>query len=721
MADYRDAPFRAVNLGLNLRDSSDKLGEGQWRRLNNVASPLEGTISTRDGRALEVATGGGALNTIKRIGDASLLIGADTSIYVNSLAVASGFSGNPLAPAPFRPSLSPAVWTYLGDSVRTGKIKEDGTFFAWGITRPAVPASILAPLAPGLLDSSVAGAIVYDWRYTYYSTATGAESNPSDVVSGISVVLKSGQVGVVASTDPQVNQIRIYRRGGTIIDKWRLSVTAANATAVVTDNNADSTIALNEALSLDNDVPFTSVSTSGVTIYGVPLPYIAGPFQGKYILACGDPNRPGYLYWTNAGGADGAAAANNVQVTSTREPLINVFLYGAQPFVWTRDNLYKIDFGVGTTTFQGRLTACGKGLATPWAFDVGPLVYFLSQDGIYQTNGDAAAESLTEETIRPIFQGETVDNFAPVDYAQGSKLRLAYSGLELHFFYQDTNGASQHLVYHTLYKRWHSTSSTDHTVRMGYHDENQASTRLLLGASNGSVYLSSPAYTTDNGAAITANARTGSGNMGIAQVLKEFGNVIIDADPGGGAITITPYLNSEATSLSAQTITNSTRAQFPLSLSDTYAYSLALDFAWQGAKTLYGGTILWRQDEEVLAHWECPETDHGLSGWQHARDAYICLRSTGDLTLTQTVDGTSFAYTLLSTNNQKRKVYVRLAATKGKVYQYAIDAAPGVAFRLYGDECEVRVKPWNTALSYKPVASPFVKLGGPMGTMGLTV
>lgn len=727
MSDYRNSSLRLTDRGLNLRDELDKLQEGQWRVLHNTHSKNEAALTTRDGRGVFVTTASaGSVHSLKRVGDSALLIGAGTSLLVNSASLASSgaYSGNPLSLVPFRPSLSPSVWTYVGDSLQMRKVKEDLTDRKWGITSPPDPA-IFAVGAAGNLNSSVAGAIVYDWRYTYYSTATGAESNPSPTADGIAVVAQQALIQVVASSDPQVDQIRLYRRGGTQATTWRLSVTGSNTTSGISDNNADSSIALAEAISLTNDVPFTTVSASGAAAVEVPLPYVAGPFLGKYLIACGDPNRPGYVYWTNSGNPDGASPVNNLQVTSAREPLIGTFQYGSQPYLWSRDNLWKLDFGSGSTvTFVPRLTACGKGLASPWAYCIGPLIYFLSTDGIYETNGDGEAVSLTEESLRPIFNGVTVGEYLPVDYTQTSALRLSYTGLELRFFYKDTAGTARELIYHTLYKRWRSASSTEHTATLAYEDENQSSLRVLLGATNGAVYKSGPEYTDDNGVAISAHARTGSSDFGIPQTFKEFGNIIVDAVPTRGGtvpaaeqgIVLTPYINAEATTLAPSSITGTGRQNTPISLLDTYAYSLALDFTWVGyGHFLYGATLLWRADEEALFHWECPDTDHGASGWQHARDAYICLRSSATVTLTLLIDGVAYTFTPPESNTSgaKRKVYYRLQPTKGKVYRYMLDS--GSTFRLYGSECEVRVKPWNTSLSYKPVATPFEKMGAPPG------
>ena len=201
--------------------------------------------------------------------------------------------------------------------------------------------------------------------------------------------------------------------------------------------------------------------------------------------------------------------------------------------------------------------------------------------------------------------------------------------------------------------------------------------------------------------------------MGMPHTLKEYGNLILDVDPKGNTITVTPYINAEQTALAAQTVTGTGRQKFSLSLSDTFSYSIAIDLAWSGSTSpiIYQMDLLWRPDEEVVQHWEFPETTHGLVGWQHLRDGYLTVRSGATLTFTITVDGTALTPVFINSSNTsgaKRKVYFQMPPHKGKVFKYEINSSAG--FRLYGDECEVRAKPWITSLGYSLV-TPFAQAG----------
>jgi hypothetical protein len=109
-------------------------------------------------------------------------------------------------------------------------------------------------------------------------------------------------------------------------------------------------------------------------------------------------------------------------------------------------------------------------------------------------------------------------------------------------------------------------------------------------------------------------------------------------------------------------------------------------------------------DEEAIVHWEFPETSHGFSGWQQVRDLYIAGRFTIDADLIVSIDGTEYSYTIPSTGGARLKQHIWLQPKKGKMFRYITNSS--VPFRIYGEDCEVRVKPWNTALGYQLI-SPF--------------
>ena len=210
--------------------------------------------------------------------------------------------------------------------------------------------------------------------------------------------------------------------------------------------------------------------------------------------------------------------------------------------------------------------------------------------------------------------------------------------------------------------------------------------------------------------------RTGADDQGAPLNRKQYGNVIVDLDPGGATVaapvTITPYIDGEAQAEAAIQVTGVGRQQVPLDLSDFFAFNVEYQVEWQ--RTDVGGgvvtnPVLYQYDtlhfiEPVgVQHWEAQPTSFAFPGFMHVRDAYIAIRSNASATLTLTMDtgiGTPIiqTYTLPSTGGLREKLYIQFAANKALTYKLAVDSEQ--EFRLYQSDLEVRVKPWLGVLGY---------------------
>ena len=711
MADYDKITFRFPDVGLNLVDDPDVLQEGEWRILRNLKPTSEGSAHTRPGRKLLFDTGtGGQVTFIQRLNPTTLVVAAGTEIYRQGLSNSVGWSGNTVTGVMIQPHIGDEQWLYLSDGVRLRKLGPAGEDYQWGIDGPvsACTAETVTTYG-GNLNSSAAGAIVYDWRYAYYSTKTGAESAASPTMAnGIGIVNTGAVVRVVPSTDPQVDAIKLYRRGGTLPQDWLLTVITNNSEEFIYDRNADSAIVIPPADGILLELaekPFRSQDSGGNALYGVPLPYIFGPFLGQYILAMGDPNRPGYVYWTSANQPDSIDfLLNNLQVSPPNQPLVTGFIYNGTPFVASKDDFFALDYGGSEATFTSRKTPVGRGISAPFAYTIGPAIFFLSGDAIYATEGQTPARNLTDKNLRPLFRGISVEGLAPIDWTRVDEARLAWAAPELHFIYRATDDTLVHLVHDFIYGRWRQEATGGFTEAYIVRNENQARTEVLTGSTVGKVYSIDLSTTTDDGVAISWQARTGAQDMKLPQSYKEMGNVVLDANPEGTSITVTPIYDYGVSNGTAQSFTGSARAKFPLSLSDQYKHAIALDFSGSGVASLFQCDLLWRDDGHGVVHWEYPETSHGMAGWHHVRDIYMAIRSTADATLTITIDGTVHTYTIPSTGGERSKPHIWVKPIRGKMFRYSIDCPS--AFRIYGEDCEIRVKQWNTQLGYE-LMSPF--------------
>lgn len=720
MSDYQNTTWRLVDAGLNLRDAPDLVRESKWVRLANVGTPQEGEISQRAGTVAVATTDPTTpLHSIRRLDANTLILGHGDRLSTQAVTlVLSGLSGQVLSIVPFKPIGASDVWAYIGDRNRMLKVNADSTVAQWGIDAPTLGTTLVIDGAGGL-DTTVADASVYDWIVTYASSRTGAESNgsPQSTFSASGAAF-AVLVSAAPSTDPQVDEVRFYRRGGVLSDNYRLSGTAVNNPSLPTityrDARTDSELVLANLLPTTKFRPFPSVDASGNAAYGVSVPYLASAY-GRYIFGVGDTLRPGYLYWTNSEDPDTADVNNNVQITAPSEPLVAIKVYNGQPFAWSRDNGYAIEPGTQINTFQGRKLPFGRGPVGPTAIAVGPVMFVCCNDGIYKTTGDDTGVSITEDSLRPLFHGYEVESYKPIDFNSPQFIRLYFAGQDLHFLYRDVAGGRQHLVWSLIYERWQASVESAITDIAVYGDENSSTGTVYFGGLDGGLYAKDVNSFSDGGNSIHVTARTGFNDLGMPQTFKEIGNLIVDADPDGLVVTITPIVNNDASqTLTPFTMSGTGRQKFSFPFPDIYVHSIAFEFTWtsSGEKRpqIFQFDLLWRPDEEGIKHWEFPQTSHGLSGWQSLRDGYITVRSTAEIAFFVDIDGNkNYPLTFRTSSNtggQRRKLYFDAPPVKGKVFRYHMDSTED--FRLYGEDCELRLKSWNTNLGYQLV-SPFVK------------
>ena len=247
-------------------------------------------------------------------------------------------------------------------------------------------------------------------------------------------------------------------------------------------------------------------------------------------------------------------------------------------------------------------TSCMRGLAGRWAIAEGyGRIWIVAQDGVYATNGDA--EQLISGKLTPLFQGKTVNGYAPIDLSAQSALRLVTFQQELWFGYQDVNGARHVWIYQIPNQEWRHYDFA-RAVSALYEDAGGGVKQLLLGgATSGTAYTH--AGTSDDGAAISWHARTASWDWGRPREEKLFGDQILDGDLGGNALSWTNYVNRE-------TVVNPTQAVGPSSGSQRFIFdgfgtgpqlgrNLAIDISGNGTATpptlYFAGTAITAQPD----------------------------------------------------------------------------------------------------------------------------
>ncbi len=755
MSDYVKLNIRYSNFGLNITHDPITLPYGKFTFLTNVISLFEGNLRPRLGQSLannSPIAGNPSVVGFRRLNNsvgstAQYIIRAGTALYASTgttipltigAALATGFSSNFGSIVVYRPSISASVWAYVFDSAKM--VKTNGTIVnPIGYPRPhseSTAAGVDFSATLGGAGGSLTANSTYYYRFSLYDSSTGAESLYNLIPDGaittdvnattsgtnfnIDIVLPDLTLAVGSGgAQGGVDKARIYRKGGTITTWRRITEQAYTGTSIsYNDSAADSDVQGLDPIDEDSEQPFVTTNTSGVDVPGTPLPYSTDPYLG-YILAVGDPNNPGYMYWTNKFDPDRQDPDNRVEVTSPQDPLQNIITYNGRPLVFSKEGLYDLYIGLGDAIFTPSKTPCNRGLFTPLAVAIGPEVYFLAKDGIYATVG-GIEHSLTDDELRPIFQGTTdVNGVSAVDYTAVSYLRMAFFRNELWFQYKGLNGIVQYLIYDTRYQRWRH-SFFGHAIASIYADEETYS-QLFFGSTDG--YLLKYSGTTDALSVdpdINCQVTTGVMTFGAPLVNKEFGQLILDIDPQSTLIIVNVGLNNSNGPfvLKSGSTSASTRTKFYLPLDSTVAEDMVLDIGW-GSSTatpiIYGYEILYRMEEPELTAWYSTGVTHGIEGWQILRSAYITLIADGTVDFTVSVvndDGSSTdsTYTLTPGSGDRTKLFVPFNPTKGKLFKYSLLCNTATSFRFYTDQSEVHVKPWITSLGYATV-NPFAGEG----------
>ncbi len=380
------------------------------------------------------------------------------------------------------------------------------------------------------LDSAEVGAQAYDYRYTHFHLDTGDEGNPCPIqAEGNRLRPVRQRIGVqppgpyTGAGNARVRQ-RFYRRGGVLNDDWRYIGQNTSNGGEFIDTLSDLDIAAADTVQLDNYQPVPTIDSQGNTVLAAVLPAVWGPLDGA-IYGCGDTYRPGHLYRSKSGKPGAWPPDLSVEVCSPSEELMHGWLYGGQGFVFSRRRLFVISPNLinGSMTVQD--TPCQKGLAGRWAFDIGPDgCTFVSDDGIYETNGGAAV-SISED-IRPLWQGRSFPGATAINLTAPERLRITVGKGLIFFFYQGLDLADHVLVYDRQRRVW-VRDVYGAAVRCGYVAREHPELPVFLGASTGGLVFAQDGVH-DIGVPIAGYISTAPADFRRPREEKQLGDLVVE-------------------------------------------------------------------------------------------------------------------------------------------------------------------------------------------------
>ncbi len=350
----------------------------------------------------------------------------------------------------------------------------------------------------------------------------------------------------------------IVRVGGDTFDtRWAEGsaiIVNGRTTAIYKQPDSTSLLFVKDSCGSGSAVEY---SLPGPTILSQPLASVWGGAleNTTYHFACGDPSDPGVLHWSAGNDPDSTTDRYTLYVTDASDPLINGFFYDGIPYVFSSTRLFRIvPTGDPNSAFRVVETACTRGLWSAWAFCVTPYgTVFLSADGLYLTDSGSEAQCITDPDLRPLFPQDgsapqSIRNLDPVDYSSTGSLKLSYVDQLVYFDYATTEGDLRTLVYDPRVRGWTPDQYDLSGVSARLNETGVTGPEVhagVIGAANGNIYLMDADKTTDVLTDIQWAVWTRWPNAGDPRSFKQWGDAILDMNPGGSVtgIQVTPVID----------------------------------------------------------------------------------------------------------------------------------------------------------------------------------
>lgn len=345
---------------------------------------------------------------------------------------------------------------------------------------------------------------------------------------------------------------------------------------------------------------------------GVPL-LLFGPFEG-YTFGVGDPDNPGVLYFTKQNEPDATTETHKIEITSPSEPLMNGVVYNGRAYVWSSERMFALYHAFGEPQlFRTQEVPNGKGMFSRWALAVGPKIWFMAKDGIYETEG-SEPRSITDGDLYPLFphegqSGEDTNGIPTPDFTQDEKLRLAYYDKYLYFDYRLPDDTSRTLVYDTRWDGWfYDEYLIDGDLRgvvMHYGEEGLGVHSVLVGSDNGGLALDElllqlTGQADHDGVDILGQIRTASYNEGDPRARKRYGDVYVEGDSENDSIDAEVALDEHSRIVGVKTFDHDIRDDSVVDINDgkgELGRNLSLDLSWASMQLIK--FFLW--ERSVLA------------------------------------------------------------------------------------------------------------------------
>lgn len=398
-----------------------------------------------------------------------------------------------------------------------------------------------APFSDSLLDSDISGNPLLDFdNYQPFPSIDLPQTGVVNVVSGSPYNVAQWVSG---------NKFNTRWLPGTIIIVGTVAYTLYNRPSSSTQLMAVSQQLINGVettvpMAIGNNQPYQIAEPD---LAAQPLKHIWGPTDNvAFAFGCGDPLRPGTLYWSKGNNLDSAPDTNQQDITSPSEPLMNGCITNGIGMVFSTERAFLAypNFFNALATVQGtegstwtiQESISNRGLYMEWclAVDGGGNVFFRAKDGIYVSPGGQGSKSITDEDLYNLFPHE---GFKPQPVTRGGFVvyppndnnpqaqQMSVANGYLYYDYEDINGIRRTLVFDIIAGGWvvdaYGTPVAVHAL-----EEGSGINGVLTGCTDGTIRP-----LVDSGAeTATSVVLTRSETAGDERALKHWADLYIEGE-----------------------------------------------------------------------------------------------------------------------------------------------------------------------------------------------
>lgn len=146
------------------------------------------------------------------------------------------------------------------------------------------------------------------------------------------------------------------------------------------------------------------------------------------------------------------------------------------------------------------------------------------------------------------------------------------------------------------------------------------------------------------------------------------------------------------------------KVEIPYSWPGFYTHEMRLLPTDGNSWKLYKIRWIYEPAPELTTTWETPDLTL-WNGYGHMREIYVPVLSTSVVTLTVTIDGTAYTYSIpAGTGTREVKNYLTVQPIKGLITRLKLTS--GTGFRVFQQDVEIKAKGWNETGPYR-ILRPF--------------